>query len=109
MDSALPSIRHSMLSYLSPWLLNVELVNPHIPDSTFLPGHASGSAAPTDSSPLPPLLVTDRNEVTQARSLLKGVGWGSCQATEMVLNNLMYVTAKVRKTRQQHSLLEVGG
>ncbi len=27
---------------------------------------------------------------------LKGEGWGSPQATEMVLNNLLFITAKVR-------------
>ena len=27
---------------------------------------------------------------------LKGDGWGSAQATEMLLNNLFYITAKVR-------------
>ena len=87
LDSALPSITHSMLSYLSPWLLNIELVNPNIPDSTFLPQpFKSSDTVPRD---------TEHRQRSQTKTLLEGEGWGSSQATEMVLNNLMYVTVKV--------------
>ncbi|XP_067945247.1 protein furry homolog-like [Watersipora subatra] len=85
-DTAVPSVRHNMFSYLSPWLLNVQLVNPQIPDCAFLPQPSK------DNDMLP---FTDKGAAdTEARSLLQGEGWGSTAATEMVLNNLMYLTVK---------------
>ena len=72
-----------MLTYLLPWLHNIELV-----DSGLLP---------PASSPCTP----EEEAREQADSLglahpLKGSGWGSLQATSLVLNNLMFMTAKVR-------------
>ena len=92
-DTAVPSIRHNMFSYLSPWLLNIELVNPQIPTTgTFLPptpkcvadtlSYNSGGAESSGA---------DR----RSRTGLQGYGWGSCQASEMVLNNMMYLTVRV--------------
>ena len=94
-DTAVPSIRHNMFSYLSPWLLNIELVNPQIPTAgTFLPptpkcvadtlSYNSGGAESSGA---------DR----RSRTGLQGYGWGSCQASEMVLNNMMYLTVRVGK------------
>ncbi|XP_061136619.1 protein furry homolog isoform X5 [Syngnathus typhle] len=72
-----PNGRQIMLTYLLPWLSNMELVDSGQPassssssDDTFTRGRAS------------------------ARQHLSGTGWGSLQATSMVLNNLMYMTAK---------------
>lgn len=71
-----------MLSYLLPWLNNIELV-----DTGLLP---------PASSPCTP----EEEPRGQAHSMglcpsLRGNGWGSLQATSLVLNNLMFMTAKV--------------
>lgn len=71
-----------MLTYLLPWLGNIELVDNGLLLAVLTPTipiyESSCQLASTDSS-LP----------------LKGTGWGSLQATSMVLNNLMFMTAKV--------------
>ena len=86
LDAATLSICGNMLTYLLPWLLNIELVNPQIPTGSFLP-------------PLPKINDTLSMEKPssnqQSKSPLKGQGWGSQRATEMVLTNLMYLTVKV--------------
>uniref|UniRef100_A0AAX7TGY1 Furry homolog b (Drosophila) n=1 Tax=Astatotilapia calliptera TaxID=8154 RepID=A0AAX7TGY1_ASTCA len=76
-----PNGRQIMLSYLLPWLSNIELV-----DTGLLP---------PASSPCTP----EEEPRGQARGLsaspsLRGSGWGSLQATSLVLNNLMFMTAK---------------
>uniref|UniRef100_A0A672MT25 FRY microtubule binding protein n=1 Tax=Sinocyclocheilus grahami TaxID=75366 RepID=A0A672MT25_SINGR len=76
-----PNGRQIMLTYLLPWLNNIELV-----DTGLLP---------TTSSPCTP----EEEAREQADGLgishrLKGNGWGSLQATSLVLNNLMFMTAK---------------
>ncbi|XP_061073615.1 protein furry homolog isoform X3 [Conger conger] len=68
--------RQVMLTYLLPWLHNIELVD--------------GSLAPPNSSPCTPEESRDRGASHQ----LPGTGWGSLQATSLVLNNLMFMTAK---------------
>lgn len=71
-----------MLSYLLPWLHNIELVDSRL----LLP----------DSSPsTPEEEVADGDGEVASISGLKGNGWGSPEATSLVLNNLMYMTAKV--------------
>ncbi|KAJ3589236.1 hypothetical protein NHX12_010082 [Muraenolepis orangiensis] len=76
-----PNGRQIMLTYLLPWLSNIELV-----DTGLLP---------PASSPCTP----DEEHRSRAHSLglspcLRGNGWGSLQATSLVLNNLMFMTAK---------------
>ncbi|KAL7981768.1 hypothetical protein Chor_000825 [Crotalus horridus] len=71
-----------MLHYLLPWMNNIELM---------------------DVKPLPTIrrqdedeedLLKDRELMVNSRRWLRGEGWGSPQATALVLNNLMYMTAK---------------
>jgi hypothetical protein len=71
-----------MLTYLLPWLHNIELVDSRL----LLPG--SSPSSPEDE-------VKDREGEVTASHGLKGNGWGSPEATSLVLNNLMYMTAKV--------------
>ena len=71
-----------MLTYLLPWLHNIELVDSRL----LLPG--SSPSSPEDD-------VKDREGEATASHGLKGNGWGSPEATSLVLNNLMYMTAKV--------------
>ena len=72
--------RQMMLIYLQPWLRNIELV-----DSGLLP--------PLSSPGSPEEEVRSRANPTLTD--LRGSGWGSLQATCLVLNNLMFMTAKV--------------
>ncbi|XP_057206794.1 protein furry homolog isoform X3 [Triplophysa rosa] len=76
-----PNGRQVMLTYLLPWLSNIELV-----DAGLLPTLSSPSSS-----------VGNRKSYTFNTSpphLLRGTGWGSLQASSMVLNNLMFMTAK---------------
>ncbi|KFV66467.1 Protein furry homolog-like, partial [Dryobates pubescens] len=81
-QTAHPAGRQVMLHYLLPWMNNIELV---------------------DLKPLPTIRRPDEDEeeslkdreiMVNSRRWLRGEGWGSPQATAMVLNNLMYMTAK---------------
>ncbi|KAM9733099.1 protein furry homolog isoform 3-T3 [Menidia menidia] len=76
-----PNGRQIMLTYLLPWLGNIELV-----DSGLLLPVLTPSTPSYDS----PCQLTGTGSSHQ----LKGTGWGSLQATSMVLNNLMFMTAK---------------
>lgn len=72
-----------MLHYLLPWMNNIELV-----DFKPLPSARRQDEDEDDS-------LKDRELMVTSRRWLRGEGWGSPQATAMVLNNLMYMTAKV--------------
>ncbi|XP_068172706.1 protein furry homolog isoform X2 [Antennarius striatus] len=76
-----PNGRQIMLTYLLPWLGNIELVD----GGLLLPVFTS-STSDYDSS--------SRTTSTGSSQHLKGTGWGSLEATSMVLNNLMFMTAK---------------
>ncbi|CAH1170054.1 unnamed protein product [Phaedon cochleariae] len=69
---ARPEVRQLLLQYLLPWLHNMELVDPNIP--------------PTNTH----MYQFYANEIGTERK----EGWGSAEATEMVLNNIFYITAK---------------
>lgn len=72
-----------MLTYLLPWLGNLELVESGLLLPAFTPSHSD-----YDSS--------CQTIGTSSSHQLKGNGWGSLQATSLVLNNLMFMTAKVK-------------
>ncbi|RLW08442.1 hypothetical protein DV515_00003164 [Chloebia gouldiae] len=76
-----PNGRQIMLTYLLPWLQNIELVDNRL----LLPG--SSPTTPEDE-------LKDKDGEIAVTSGLKGNGWGSPEATSLVLNNLMYMTAK---------------
>lgn len=80
-----PNGRQIMLTYLLPWLNNIELV-----DTGLLP--------PTSSPCTPEEEAREQSDNLGITHRLKGNGWGSLQATSLVLNNLMFMTAKVRGT-----------
>ncbi|XP_969290.2 protein furry [Tribolium castaneum] len=71
-QSARPEVRQLLLQYLLPWLHNMELVDPNVPP------------------PNPHTYQFYANETGRGRK----EGWGSAEATEMVLNNIFYITAK---------------
>lgn len=60
---------------LLPWIHNIELVDPSLPKG--INGHD--------------IIFAEE----QSSAFLHGMGWGSVQSTELVLNNLFYLTATV--------------
>ncbi|CAH2001764.1 unnamed protein product [Acanthoscelides obtectus] len=72
-QTARPEVRQLLLQYLLPWLHNMELVDPNIP--------------PTNTH----IYQFYANEMATSE---RKDGWGSAEATEMVLNNIFYITAK---------------
>ncbi|XP_061575672.1 protein furry homolog isoform X2 [Cololabis saira] len=73
--------RQIMLTYLLPWLGNIELVD----NGLLFPALALSSTSYESAS---------QPSAAGSSHQLKGIGWGSLQATSMVLNNLMFMTAK---------------
>ncbi|XP_069669911.1 protein furry isoform X4 [Periplaneta americana] len=74
-QTARPEVRQLLLQYLLPWLHNMELVDPNVP-------------------PANPLSYFQYYASEMSRAGSRREGWGSAEATEMVLNNLFYITAK---------------
>ena len=74
-STANASSRATLLMILLPWIHNIELVDPSIPKS--VNGHD----------------MTGNDD--RSNTFLQGSGWGSVQSTELVLNNLFYLTATV--------------
>ncbi|XP_052797247.1 protein furry-like isoform X3 [Mya arenaria] len=78
-QTAKPAVRQTLLKYLLPWLHNMELVDPTLPQS----------------NPLSMFIMRMHDNYTETvKPPLKGEGWGSQEATKMVLNNLFYITVK---------------
>lgn len=75
-----------MLTYLLPWLGNIELVESGLLLPAFTPSHSDYDTSCQTHVPGP-------------SHQLKGNGWGSLQATSLVLNNLLFMTAKVKKKK----------
>lgn len=82
--------RRGLLQYMVPWLQNIELV---------------------EDSPVsqPQGIVVQQAEYIQevgaestGNSVLTGSGWGSPEATKVVLHNLLYITAKVRRLGEEY-------
>ncbi|XP_014611009.1 PREDICTED: protein furry isoform X4 [Polistes canadensis] len=75
-QTARREVRQLLLQYLLPWLHNMELVDPNVPP------------------PSNPLSYYQYYASEITRGGARREGWGSAEATEMVLNNLFYITAK---------------
>lgn len=79
-QTAKSAVRQILLRNLLPWLHNMELVDPSLPQS----------------SPLSNFLIRlQDNQSDSFKPPLKGEGWGSPEGTKMVLNNMFYITVKV--------------
>merc|ERR1719422_1634964 len=76
LQTARPAARQNLLQYLLPWLYNIELIDASIPP------HPGNYQYPYYQS------------YEMARPGVKREGWGSSEATEMVTNNLFYITCK---------------
>ncbi|XP_014830698.1 PREDICTED: protein furry homolog-like isoform X6 [Poecilia mexicana] len=84
-QTAHPSGRQVMLHYLLPWMNNVELVE--FKPTIRRPEDCGSGEEEEDSQDQEIMMVNSRR-------WLRGEGWGSPRATTMVLNNLMFMTAK---------------
>uniref|UniRef100_A0A667XQU0 Furry homolog, like n=1 Tax=Myripristis murdjan TaxID=586833 RepID=A0A667XQU0_9TELE len=84
-QTAHPGGRQVMLHYLLPWMNNVELVD--FKPSARRPEDSGGGEDDEDAHDRDMMMVNSRR-------WLRGEGWGSPHATTMVLNNLMFMTAK---------------
>ena len=73
-----------LLSYLVPWLKNIELVD--------VSSDVSLSAV---DQVLDDCMIPENTRHLRPVTL-QGDGWGSASASHMVLNNLFYLTVKVR-------------
>ncbi|XP_069049817.1 protein furry homolog-like isoform X4 [Lepisosteus oculatus] len=85
-QTAHPGGRQVMLHYLLPWMNNMELVD-------FKPSARRQEEPPPEGEAEEDLKDREMMMVT-SRRWLRGEGWGSPHATTMVLNNLMFMTAK---------------
>ncbi|KAK9752212.1 Cell morphogenesis central region [Popillia japonica] len=74
-QTARPEVKQLLLQYLLPWLHNMELVDPNVPPTNLL-------------------FYYQLHANEMGRSGSRREGWGSAEATEMVLNNIFYITAK---------------
>ncbi|XP_037530317.1 protein furry homolog-like [Nematolebias whitei] len=84
-QTAHPGGRQVMLHYLLPWMNNVELVE--FKPTTRQPEDCGNAEEEEDVHDQEMMMVNSRR-------WLRGEGWGSPRATTMVLNNLMFMTAK---------------
>ncbi|XP_052391588.1 protein furry homolog-like isoform X2 [Carassius gibelio] len=84
-QTAHPGGRQVMLHYLLPWMNNVELVD--FKPSAHRQEEPSATEEEEDAHEREMMMVNSRR-------WLKGEGWGSPHATTMILNNLMFMTAK---------------
>lgn len=94
LPTALPPVRQILLEILRPWLYNLELVDPnmtplntleHLPSSSSAKDLGGGGSGGSMQDVIKPPL--------------KGRGWGSPEATNMVLNNFLYATLTVSVIR----------
>ncbi|XP_029002067.2 protein furry homolog-like isoform X3 [Betta splendens] len=84
-QTAHPGGRQVMLHYLLPWMNNVELVDFK---PTVRRAEDCGSVEDEEDAHEREIMMVN------SRRWLRGEGWGSPRATTMVLNNLMFMTAK---------------
>ena len=103
-QTARPTVCQNLLNFLVPWLYNMQLVDP----TAALTGGGGGSTGVDRQSAANPLTesledpgtpdVYSRNQFEDPMQHSYGSqfreGWGSVESTEMVLNNLFYITIK---------------
>ena len=80
-----------MLQYIVPWIENVEFVDFNWRESVVSPTQSACASMRVDMS--------DERRGGNPTSGLTGSGWGSAEGTQLVLNNLFYITAKVRRNQ----------
>jgi hypothetical protein len=73
-------IRRTMLNILVPWFYNLELIDPNVSSNT--------TTTPSNSS------LYENSNATGLGFLPLQTGYGSIEGTQMILNNLFYLTCK---------------
>ncbi|KAG1696979.1 Protein furry -like [Nymphon striatum] len=81
-QTARNSVQQILLQYLLPWLYNMELVDPSVPPCIPLAGLMSRMSDMFN------------NSEHGSHTSVEREGWGSAEASEMVLNNLFYISVK---------------
>ncbi len=84
-EMASSSGRRGLLQYMVPWLQNVELVD----DSPITQPQVIVLRPPAE-------YLQEVGVESTGNDILTGSGWGSPEATKVILHNLLYITAKVR-------------
>lgn len=95
LQTARPAITQCLLYYLLPWLYNMELVDPNVDinSSSGANNNTNNTNSNTNSS-------SNNNSGRHASNHSGGrEGWGTSEATEMITNNLFYITVKVYISR----------
>lgn len=82
LQTARPAVIKCLLYYLLPWLYNMELVDPNLGMENQNSNNGNGNADETGK------LGGGNNGGRE--------GWGTSEATEMITNNLFYITVKVK-------------
>ncbi|KAH9507150.1 hypothetical protein DERF_011848 [Dermatophagoides farinae] len=80
-QTALPNVCHNLLQFLIPWLYNMQLV-----DTTCQPNIAQQNPDYSYSH--------DDDDHHHYQQNYYRYGWGSIESTQMILNNLLYITVK---------------
>ncbi|GAB1603756.1 protein furry-like isoform X6 [Argonauta hians] len=96
-QTAKPALRQVLLQCLLPWLYNMELIDASLNTTASVSPNSTMKSPPPQPPPppqAPPSLIESYSVTSTSKTHLKGEGWGSAQATEMVLNNLFYITVK---------------
>ena len=97
LQTARPAVIKCMLYYLVPWLFNMELVDANL--GVVVSEAAVASDAEKISGGVDEVRAAT---ATAAAAVEKGntsggrEGWGTAEATEMIMNNLFYITVKVK-------------
>ncbi|KAH9630380.1 hypothetical protein HF086_004513, partial [Spodoptera exigua] len=92
-QTARTEVRQLLLQYLLPWLVNIELVDPNVPPANPLSYIQRGFVVSHDVV-RDNRLFCSQYYASEAGRSGRREGLGSAEATEMVLNNLFYITAK---------------
>ena len=92
-----------LLYYLLPWLYNMELVDPNVNSEGAAAAAAAaggeanaGSAGEADGSKAQQQQQPQQHHSAGLATGHHREGWGTSEATEMITNNLFYITVKVR-------------
>lgn len=94
LQTARPAVCKSLLECVVPWLYNMELVDHHVPPQNN-PISAPFNPLSSNADDLPRETEGESSRlIVSVANAWFVVGWGSSEATEMVLNNLMYITVK---------------
>eukprot|EP00118_Oscarella_pearsei_P024133 m.300196 g.300196 ORF g.300196 m.300196 type:complete len:796 (+) comp40791_c1_seq23:3640-6027(+) len=83
-----------LLQYVVPWIENVELIDVNWRESVCSPTPSVSASVRVDAQSHNQSGSSTCGGVGVSAAVLSGSGWGSVEGTQLVLNNLFYITAK---------------